>query len=122
MIVSSSGALIQHANISEGVRTQITAKVEELCLREADCAIEWNLRWKRCGNWCNNVAKLTSSFSLICDFVAGVYDRKEFVFVAGCSNTCSLVLMSYANYCFLQAKEKVHELDALAAIPVPRTT
>ena len=82
---------------------------------EVESTIQWKLRWKRIGNWCNGFAKITAGMSIICYFVAGFYEMREFIFAAGCTNAVGLVLMSYSNYCFSQAKEKNQELEYLVS-------
>jgi hypothetical protein len=95
---------------------KIQAKVAQCCLTDVDELVRWNVRWKKCGNWCSSLAKVASGLALVCDFVAGVYDLKEFVFAAGCTNAVSLVLLSYSTYCFVQAKEKTRELESILAL------
>lgn len=91
----------------------IVRKIHDMQMTEVDMAISWKIRWKRIGNWCNGLAKTGTCLSLVFTFVSGFYNLKEFIFAAGCTNSVSLALLSYGNYCFSQAKSKNQELHQL---------
>lgn len=106
---------------SDNTRHEIAVTLAKLQLYEVESAVRWKIRWKRSGNWCSNLAKVATSMSIVCDFVAGFYDIKAFIFAAGCTNVLAVVLVSFSQYCFNQGSERARELDTIveACAPLP---
>lgn len=80
--------------------------VRNLYKKELSNLILWKPRWKKIGNVCFATSKICVGIGLMFDFISAYYDRHDFTFVAGCSNTVALIMMSYGSYAFNEARKQ----------------
>ena len=94
-------------------RAVIEEKVKFMFEEDMKDSIKWKRRWKKIGNACLAISKGSLGFALICDFVAGFYDNREFSFASGCANALGLALMSYGAYAFSESAKRAKGINVL---------
>jgi hypothetical protein len=91
----------------------VEKKLKDLFKNDLTDLVTWKFRWKKIGNVTLASAKLLVASALVFDFIAGFYKNPDFTFLAGCSNTVALALMSYSAYSFGESKKRNNNLVKL---------
>ncbi len=75
--------------------------------------IFWRIKWKTIGEACIILSKLSMGVCVISEFIASFWTMKSMSFVAGCSSTVAILLLSYSSYSFDKSIRTNNELDKL---------
>lgn len=71
----------------------------------------WSNRWKKIGNCCHITATILSGFAVIWSFIAGFYDIREFIFIAGVTSALVMAVSQYSTKAFAEANKKLEDID-----------